>query len=49
EEVAEVIDEYQSAGSYRINFNRSDLPSGMYVYQLTSGNYSASKKMLILK
>ena len=49
EEVAEVIDEYQSAGSYRITFNGNDLPSGMYVYQLKSGNYSESKKMMLLK
>jgi len=49
EEVTVVIDEYQSAGSYSITFNGNDLPSGMYVYQLQSGTYSANKKMLLLK
>ncbi len=49
EEVAVVIDDYQSAGNYRITFNGNDLPSGMYVYQLKSANYSESKKMLLLK
>ena len=49
EEVTVVIDEYQSAGSYSITFNGNDLPSGMYVYKLTSGNYSESKKMLLMK
>ncbi len=49
EEVAVVIDDYQSAGNYKITFNGNDLPSGMYVYQLKSGNYSESKKMLLLK
>jgi len=44
-----LIDEYQTAGSYSKTFNGSDLPSGMYVYKLTSGNYSESNKMLILK
>jgi len=44
-----IFDEYQSVGSYGITFKGSDLPSGMYVYQLTSGNYSKSKKMLLMK
>jgi hypothetical protein len=49
EEVAVVIDEYQIAGNYSITFNGNDLPGGMYVYQLNSGNYSESKKMLLIK
>ena len=49
EEVAVIIHEYQSAGNYRITFNGNDLPSGMYMYQLTSGIYSESKKMLMKK
>jgi hypothetical protein len=49
QEVAVVIDEYQTAGNYKITFSGSDLPSGMYVYRLKSGKYSESKKMLLLK
>lgn len=43
------------AGSYQVVFDAShtgevrNLPSGMYVYQLISGNYIESKKMLMLK
>ena len=49
EEVAVVIDDYQSARNYKITFNGNDLPSGIYVYQLISGNYFESKKMLLMK
>ncbi len=49
EEVAELINEFQKGGSHQIIFIADNLPSGMYVYKLTSGNYVESKKMIILK
>jgi len=49
EEVAVVIDDYQSNENNKITFNGNDLPSGTYVYRLKSGKYSESKKMLLLK
>lgn len=49
EEVAELINEIQTGGSHQLTFNAESLPSGMYVYKLTSGNYVESRKMLILK
>ncbi len=36
-------------GQYEVEFNANNLPSGIYFYNLTTGNYSLTKKMLLLK
>ena len=48
-EVKTLVDEFQSKGNYNINFNASDLPSGIYFYRLTAGNFANTKKMILLK
>ncbi len=48
-EVASLINENQEAGIYSVEFNASDLPSGIYFYTLTSGNFLATKKLILLK
>lgn len=48
-EVATLVNKTQEAGSYTINFDASKLSSGMYVYSLNAGNYSATKKMMLMK
>jgi murein tripeptide amidase MpaA len=48
-EVAVVVNEYKPAGSYEVEFNKSTLSSGLYIYTLKTGNNILSKKMLILK
>lgn len=48
-EVAQLVNETKSAGSYEVKFDASDLASGTYVYRLKTGNYSTSKKMLLVK
>ena len=48
-EVATLVNNSQQAGSYTIDFNASQLTSGVYVYKLTSQNHSVSKKMLLIK
>ncbi len=48
-EVATIVNELQSAGSYKVEFNATDLPSGIYVYTLTSGNFVSTKKFVLLK
>ncbi len=48
-EVAKLVDGMQTEGEYSINFDGSDLPSGMYIYQLKGSNFNLSKKMLLLK
>lgn len=48
-EVAMLVNETKSAGSYQATFNASKLASGVYFYRLTYGTYTSMKKMLLLK
>ena len=48
-EVKTLINRYTEAGKYSFKFNAEDLPSGMYIYQLTTDKNSLTKKMLFLK
>ena len=41
--------EYYTKGAYSLDFNGKFLPSGAYYYRLSSGSYSAVKKMLLIK
>jgi len=47
--VAEVMNTQLEAGYYSVNFNASVLPSGVYLYRITAGEYSDVKKMTLLK
>lgn len=48
-EVASLVNSVKDAGSYEVNFNAQNLASGMYVYSITAGNFTSSKKMMLLK
>ncbi|MCL5029496.1 MAG: T9SS type A sorting domain-containing protein [Bacteroidetes bacterium] len=50
-EVATLVNEYQTAGEYSVQFTTANnqLPSGVYFYQLKVGDYLSIKKMIILK
>lgn len=48
-EIKTLVNEYKAAGSYRVEFNAAGLPSGVYLYKLTSGSNSKTNKMLYLK
>jgi len=48
-EVAELVNVAKEAGYYSVTFNASELPSGIYFYTLTSGNFMATKKLILLK
>ncbi|MCL6495330.1 MAG: T9SS type A sorting domain-containing protein, partial [Ignavibacterium sp.] len=48
-EVATVVNEFREAGRYEIEFNASELSSGIYYYKLKYGNQSIIKKMILLK
>ncbi len=49
EEVAELINQNIEAGMHAAQFNASDLPTGAYFYRITAGNYSETKKMLLIR
>jgi hypothetical protein len=49
-EVATLLkDEYKAAGSHTLVFDASNLPSGVYFYQLSAGEFSVAKKMLLVR
>ncbi len=48
-EIDTIVNENRPIGSYEVDFNASNLPSGIYTYTLKVGNYSDSKKMILLK
>ncbi|MEJ5262844.1 MAG: carboxypeptidase regulatory-like domain-containing protein [Ignavibacterium sp.] len=48
-EIATLVNDYKAAGSYEVEFNASNLSSGIYFYQLQSGSFIQTKKMLMLK
>src|SRR5436190_16935497 len=49
EEMKVLVDEVKDANSYELQFNADDLPSGTYIYRMDAGNFSASKRMVLLK
>ena len=48
-EVNTLVNKYQSAGHYSVQFNASNLPSGVYFYELKAGKYYNTRKLLLLK
>jgi Secretion system C-terminal sorting domain len=48
-EISTLVNEEKSAGSYEVDFNASELTSGIYFYQLKAGNFVQTKKMILLK
>ncbi|MBU0507799.1 carboxypeptidase regulatory-like domain-containing protein [bacterium] len=49
EQVAILVDGFQSAGRYQIAFDATSLPSGMYFYRLESGSFKQVHKMVLMK
>lgn len=48
-EIAVLVNEKQSPGSYGVEFDGSGLASGIYFYTLSAGNFSETKRMILLK
>lgn len=48
-EISTLVNESKSAGIYETEFNATQLPSGMYIYKIQSGNFTDVKKMLLTK
>ncbi|MGC8858848.1 MAG: T9SS type A sorting domain-containing protein [Ignavibacteria bacterium] len=48
-EVNTLVNEYKNIGTYIVDFDALDLPSGVYFYRMESNGFSDVKKMLLLK
>ncbi len=48
-EVAVLLNEFKPAGNYVVTFNGSNLSSGIYFYRLTSGEFTDTKRMILVK
>jgi hypothetical protein len=48
-EVATVINEMKSAGTYTATFNAANMSSGVYFYRLQAGSFTETKKLLLLR
>jgi hypothetical protein len=49
EEKIVLMNEQKPAGTYKINFDASKLPSGVYLYKLSAKGFEQTRKMLLLK
>ena len=49
QKIAEIVNQHQPAGTYKINFDGSGLASGLYIYQLQAGDMRETSKMIIMK
>jgi hypothetical protein len=49
EKVSTLVSEELNKGSYKYEWNASDLPSGFYFYTLKSKSYTETKKMILLR
>ncbi len=47
--VGELVNEYQSAGFKEVEFDASNLASGIYIYSIKAGRFSAVKRMMLIK
>lgn len=48
-EQVELVNAYQSAGDYKVTFTADDLPSGVYFYKIQAGQFTATKKCILMK
>jgi len=48
-EVATIVSEKMSAGSYTRQWNAAEMPSGVYFYRLQAGSFTETKKLVLLK
>lgn len=49
QEVATIINNFQKADRYEVVFDANELSSGVYLYKIEAGSYSASRKFILMK
>ena len=47
--VATIVDKYLPAGDYKMQFNGSNLPGGIYFYTLSAGSFTETRKLVLIK
>jgi len=43
------VNEKQTPGTYEVNWNAENFPSGVYYYVLNAGDFKETRKMLLIK
>lgn len=49
QEVATLVNGLQTAGEHRIQWNAASLPTGFYFYKMERGNFSQTRKLMLMK
>jgi len=49
QKVETLLDERKPAGRHQITFNAENLPSGICIYRMQAGTFSAAKKMVLIR
>lgn len=49
QKVTELVNEFRKSGNYRIQFNGSDLPGGIYFFTMKASNFTQTRKMVLVK
>ena len=48
-EVKTLVNEYKQPGTYQVSFNAEGLSSGIYFYRMRSGDFTETKKLVLIK
>ncbi|HRE11398.1 MAG TPA: T9SS type A sorting domain-containing protein, partial [Ignavibacteria bacterium] len=48
-EIYSPVNEIKKAGSYELNINAGQIGSGIYYYRMSAGDFSDTKKMIVIK
>lgn len=48
-EITTLVNNQMEKGHYEINFDASNLPSGVYLYTLNAGGYKETRKMILMR
>jgi hypothetical protein len=48
-EVTTLVNEEKAIGSYEVEWNASNVPSGVYFYRINAGDFTITKKMVLLR